>query len=144
MQFRPFKTSLFVLLMGSILIFGSCEPSVKEKKRIDEKVDNHKRAQITWRDLSYIDTVKAGDTIIRDYIFYNSGWRPVQVLHAIPSRPECTCRVPGRDVLIGEQDTVRLTCIFPEPEPRASVQVIIEHNTPQPEMTLLYITTVEE
>lgn len=144
MQIRQFKLSVFALLTGASLIFASCEPSVKEQKRLDDKIDNHKVAQITWRDLSHIDTVKAGDTIIRDYIFYNSGWKPVRIKHAIPSLPaECSCRIPQREVLIGEQDTVRLTCVFPEPVERTAVEVIVEHNTPQAEMTLIYITTVE-
>lgn len=136
--------SILGLLIAAIVVLGSCGNSEQAEKKKQEKVDRFKVAQITWRDLSYIDTVKVGDTIIRDFVFYNTGWKPVRVNHAIPNRKECSCRVPSHDVEIGEQDTVRMTCIFTEPEQKVGVEVIVEHNTPQPSPTLLYITKVEE
>ena len=142
MQVRPSLIFIFSLVLG-IFALESCGPSVQQQKEIDQKVDKHKVAQIKWRDLSHIDTVKVGETVVRDYIFYNTGWKPVQIKHAIPNRPECTCSIPQREVPIGEQDTVRLKCLFTEPEARVGIEIVIEHNTPQNSMTLVYITRVE-
>jgi hypothetical protein len=116
-----------------------CGPSEREKKQQQDKADSRKVAQITWKDVNFIDTIQQGDTVQRNFIFYNTGWKPAVVKHAIPSRPECTCAVPTREVPIGEQDTVKLTCIFKDYEPKATVEIIIEHNTPQPEPILIYM-----
>ena len=32
--------------------------------------------------------VKVGDTIVRDFVFYSTGWKPVRIKHAIPNRPD--------------------------------------------------------
>lgn len=129
------------LLMGLLRCSGG-KPGGDQGGKDTLAEPPHKVAQISWRDLSYIDTVGVGDTVVRDYVFYNTGWKPVVVKHAIPNRPECTCRVPSREVPIGEQDTIRLTCVFAQPEERAGVEIIVEHNTPQPFPTLLFIGTI--
>lgn len=140
--------SIFKAAMGAILVATTmvmvvgCGPSAEETKAKHAKADARKVAQITWRDIAFIDTIQQGDTVVRNFVFYNTGWKPAVIKHALPNRPECTCRIPSREVPIGEQDTVQLRCIFTDFEPRASVEIIIEHNTPQPEPILVYMGTM--
>lgn len=130
---------MWVMGAVGVAILVGCGPSEAERKAQQEKADARKTPQITWRDIAFIDTIQAGDTIVRDYIFYSTGWKPVKIKHAIASRPECACQIPAREVPIGEQDTVRLRCAFKDFERRASVEIIVEHNTPQPDAMLIYM-----
>lgn len=139
-----FKVMIGVTWVAILVASTGCGPTEAEKKASHEKADKRKTPLISWRDVAFIDTIQQGDTVIRDYVFYNTGWKPVKIKHALPNRPECTCRIPDHDVLIGEQDTVQLRCVFKDFEPRASVEIIIEHNTPQPEPTLVYIGNMLE
>ena len=136
-------SSILVVMAMMVIACGPAEqkPPVKSKSDLAEE---RKTPQITWRDIAYIDTIQAGDTIVRDYIFYNTGWKPVVIKHAIPNRPECTCRIPSKEILIGDQDTVQLRCFFKDYEPRATVEIIVEHNTPQPSPVLVFMGTMLE
>ena len=139
--------TVFKVLVGAawvaMAITGmGCGPSEAERKAAHERSKARKVAQITWRDVAFIDTIQQGDTVVRDFVFYNTGWKPVVIKHAQANRPECSCRIPQREILIGEQDTVQLRCIFKDFEPRAAVEILVEHNTPQPEPVLVYMGTM--
>jgi hypothetical protein len=138
---RIWWLALAVAMLMGFVRCGSAEEN-QNQKPVDQRDEERRVPQITWKDLSYVDTTKVGDTIVRDFVFYNTGWKPVVIKHAIPNRQECTCRIPDHEVPMGAQDTVRLTCVFTEPE-RVGMQILIEHNTPQPTPTLIYITTVQ-
>ena len=125
--------------MAVIVFAAGCGPSAAETKANHERADARKVPQISWRDVNFTDTVQPGDTIVKNFIFHNTGWKPVLIKHALPNRPECTCKVPKHEVLIGEQDTIILTCIFNDFEPKAPIEIIVEHNTPQPEQLLIYV-----
>jgi hypothetical protein len=140
---RIWWLALALALVMGLLRCSDGGKSGQEQQAADARKDKHKVPQITWRDLSYIDTVKVGDTIVRDFVFYNTGWKPVVIKHAIANRDECTCRIPSREVPIGEQDTVRMTCVFKAAE-RVGMEILVEHNTPQPTPMLVYIATVQE
>ena len=127
-----------------VLFAVGCGPSEAERKVKSDKAEARKTPEITWKDVAFIDTIQQGDTVVRNFVFYNTGWKPVVIKHALPNRPECTCRIPQREVLIGEQDTIQLRCVFPDFESRASVEIIIEHNTPQPEPKLVYMGNMLE
>lgn len=137
---KYWNKAIFWAFWGTLAWMSTgCGPSAEEQKAKSDKAEARKVPQIAWRDVSFIDTIEQGDTVVRHYVFYNTGWKPVRVKHAIPNRPECTCEVPQRDIPIGETDSVKLTCIFKDFEPQASVEIIVEHNTPQPEPTLVYM-----
>jgi hypothetical protein len=133
------KAALAALFVAILMMAIGCGPSETEKKAKSDRAEARKTPEITWKDVAFIDTIQQGDTVIRNFVFYNTGWKPVVIKHALPNRPECTCRVPQREVLIGEQDTVQLRCVFKDFESRASVEIIVEHNTPQPEPVLVYM-----
>jgi hypothetical protein len=132
----------FWIVMVAFSACGEQQPEPKKAGGLSQE-DPRRQGRIAWRDLSYIDTIKVGDTVRHDFVFYNTGWKPVQVKHAIPNRDECSCQVPARQVPIGEQDTVKMTCVFPRVEERAGVNIVIEHDTPQDQMLLIYIAKVE-
>lgn len=126
---------------GLIALVG-CGKSEQDRKALLERAESRKVPQITWEDVAIIDTIKLGDTIIRNFVYYNTGWKPVRIKHALPNRPECTCRIPQKDTDVGARDTVQLRCIFTDKEHRAAVEILVEHNTPQPEPTLVYMGTL--
>jgi hypothetical protein len=136
---RMYKSLWLLMVAVMAVAMAGCGPSEPEKKEEQNKADARKVAQITWKDVNFIDTVTLGDTIERNFIFYNTGWKPAVIKHALPNRPECTCSIPTREVPIGEQDTVKLKCIFKDYEPKVAVEIIIEHNTPQPDPMLIYV-----
>lgn len=124
------------------LTWAGCGKSEQERKALLERAESRKVPQITWEDVAFIDTIQQGDTIIRNFVYYNTGWKPVRIKHAIPNRQECSCRIPQKDTDVGERDTVQLRCVFPDFERRASVEILVEHNTPQPVPTLVFIGTM--
>ena len=128
--------------MISMMLF-SCGPSEAEKKAERDKADAHKVAQIAWRDLAYVDTMYVGDTVDYEFVFYNTGWKPVQIKEAVPDQAECSCRIPQGEILIGEQDTIKLQCIFTEAM-RLGVNITIEHTTPQKPFNLILIAQIDE
>jgi len=140
-----FYLRVWWLALALAVVMGllRCGDGGKAKQDARERKEAGNTPIITWRDLSYNDTVKVGDTIVRDFVFYNTGWKPLLVKHAIPTRNECTCRVPDHEVLINEKDTVRMTCVFTDVE-RVGMEILVEHNSPQPSTMLVYIATVEE
>ena len=132
------------MALAMVMGFLRCGDGGKAQREHDAAVKRREEGmvpQITWRDLSYNDTVKVGDTIDHIFVFYNTGYKPVIVKHAIPNRSECTCSVPNHPVEIGAQDTVKMHCVFLEAE-RVGMEILVEHNTPQPTPTLVYIATV--
>jgi hypothetical protein len=138
---RIWWLALALALFMGLVRCADGDKAAKDKLEAAARRDSANVPQITWRDISFNDTVHVGDTIIRDYVFYNTGWKPLLVKHAIINRPECSCRVPGHEVGIGEQDTVRVTCLFTDPE-RVGMEIVIEHNTPQQSPILVYIANV--
>jgi Protein of unknown function (DUF1573) len=140
---RIWWLALAAALFMGLVRCGDGGKAEQERKAAEERKAASRVPQITWRDLSYIDTVHVGDTILHDYVFYNTGWKPVVIKHAISNRPECTCQIPTREIPIGEQDTIKMTCLFTEVE-RVGVEIVIEHNTPQQSPILVYVATVEK
>jgi hypothetical protein len=138
---RIWWLALALALFMGLVRCGDGGKAEQEHKAAEERRLAMQVPQITWRDLSFQDTVQVGDTVVRNYRFYNTGWKPLVIKHAIPNRPECTCQVPSREIPVGEEDTVRVTCVFTEPE-RVGMEIIIEHNTPQPSPILVYIANV--
>ncbi|MFM2375701.1 MAG: hypothetical protein RLZZ165_798 [Bacteroidota bacterium] len=139
-----FKVFLGALVVSAAVIAAGCGSSATERKALEERAEARKVPNIAWKDVNFRDTVQVGDTIRRDFIFYSTGWKPVLVKHAIPDHPDCTCQVPQREVPVGEQDTVKLTCIFKDHQPKAPVNIIIEHNTPQAEQLLIFVAHMVE
>ena len=132
-----------VVAAAGVMSFAGCGgKSEKERQAAFERAESRKVPQITWEDVAIIDTIEQGDTVIRDFVYYNTGWRPVKIKHALPNRPECSCRIPTKDTDVGARDTVQLRCVFSDFEPRAAVEILVEHNTPQPVPTLVYMGTM--
>jgi hypothetical protein len=134
-----FKVFSLALTVWAAVMAVGCGSSATDRKALEERAEARKVPNIAWKDVNFRDTVRMVDTIHRDFIFYSTGWKPVLIKHAIPDHPDCTCQVPQREVPIGEQDTVKLTCIFKDHQPRALVNIIIEHNTPQAEQLLIFV-----
>lgn len=133
--------ALALALVMGLMRCGDGGKAERDRAAAEQRKAERDVPQITWRDLSYVDTVQVGDTIDHIFVFYNTGYKPVVVKHAIPNRAECTCTVPNHEVPIGAQDTVKMRCVFKEAE-RVGMEIIVEHNTPQPSPTLVYIATV--
>jgi hypothetical protein len=140
---NPYRIVTAMMAVICMLLVSNCGDSSKSEPSTTNKAQP-KGPEITWRDLSYVDTVAIGDTIDRNFVFYNTGYEPVVIKHAIPNRSDCTCQIPKGPVPVGEQDTVKLRCIFADKEDKAGVEIIVEHNTPQPFPTLLLIAYPRE
>lgn len=134
------KLLLPSLFLG--LLAAACTDNSQQAQANKEKELAHKVAQIAWKDLSYTDTLTAGDSATYSYVFYNTGWKPVRIKQALSSSSDCVCTGPAQPVPIGEQDTIKVKCHFPDPG-RQGINILVEHDTPQKEFLLILFAEVQ-
>lgn len=137
---------LILPLLGMCMAFAACGGAAEEEARAkaQAKAEARKVGQIAWKDLSYKDTVAVGEEHTWNYVFYSTGWKPVRIKQVLSTSSDCTCKVPAHPVQIGEQDTVKVICKFPQPGYQG-ITLTVEHDAPQPETILiLFATAVEE
>jgi hypothetical protein len=137
---------LILPLVGICLLLAACGGGAEAEARAKAKAKSEARkvGQLAWKDLSYKDTVAVDSEHVWTYVFYSTGWKPVRIKQALSTSSDCTCEVPALPVPIGEQDTIKVRCKFPQPGYQG-ITIIVEHDAPQPETVLiLFATAVEE
>ena len=99
--------------MLTMIIAAGCGGEEVQDEETKKKVEDFKVAATTWKNLVVIDTAMVGDSIEGEYIFYNSGWKPVFLTGMEAKAPHyCVCDWREREVKVGEQDTVRVKCFL--------------------------------
>ncbi|HHG85668.1 MAG TPA: DUF1573 domain-containing protein [Bacteroidetes bacterium] len=109
----------------------------------DDANQAHKVANIAWKDLAHMDTVQLGDTVTYGYVFFNTGWKPVKLENAKARTGNITFRLPTKETLVGEQDTLWATSIFSTPGQNGHY-FDVTHNTPQRPFLLALHVWVED
>jgi hypothetical protein len=137
---------LILPLVGICLLLAACGggADAEARAKAQAKADARKVGQLAWKDLSYKDTVAVDSEHVWNYVFYSTGWKPVRIKQALSDNSDCVCEVPALPVPIGEQDTIKVRCKFPQAGYQG-ITVTVEHDAPQPETILiLFATAVEE
>lgn len=132
----------FSLFLAAVLSLGFWACSDDHQHTPSEKEKAHKVANIAWRDLSHQDTVQLGDTVTYEYVFFNTGWKPVYLKTAEARMGNVTFQLPQGDTPVGEQDTLRVTSVFDTPG-QQSLYFDVTHNTPQKPFLLSLLVWVE-
>lgn len=136
---------LILPLLGMCLWIAACTSAADEKAHADARAKSEARkvGQIAWKDLSYKDTVAVDTELVYNYVFYSTGWKPVRIKQALSTSSDCVCEVPAQPVPIGEQDTIKVKCKFPQPGYQG-ITITVEHDAPQPETILILFATAVE
>jgi hypothetical protein len=136
---------LILPFLGMCLWIAACSSAADEKAQADAKakLEARKVGQISWKDLSYKDTVAVDTELVYNYVFYSTGWKPVRIKQALSTSSDCVCEVPALPVPIGEQDTIKVRCKFPQPGYQG-ITFTVEHDAPQPETILILFATAVE
>lgn len=122
------KILLYLLPLAFVMGLAAC--TSEEQHDHQEKKDEQKVANITWKDLTNKDTVKLGETSRVPYVFFNSGWESVRLLQCVSRGPHCECEVPDHDIEPGGQDTVWVIST-PVNNDRFTRYLDITHNNPK-------------
>ncbi|MEM0995792.1 MAG: hypothetical protein AAGN35_01875 [Bacteroidota bacterium] len=133
---------LFSLLLSLMLLLVACSGSNGSEAKPKDK-DAHKITHITWREIFQQDTITLGDTLHLPFVFYNSGWKPVQLVECAPQNAFCACIVPTDTVPLGGQDTVFAHCVPPDTGNFVAFFTVTHTSPQQPEFYLSLKVQVE-
>ena len=126
----------FLFALAMTLFLAACSSDNHDHEAHQAKKDAHKIAHITWRDIFQQDTIHLGDTIHMPFVFFNTGWKPVNLVECAAQNAACECIVPTDTVPMGGQDTVYAHCV-PQDTGNFVAFYTVTHNSPkQPDFAL--------